>query len=362
LVFWEIYFRKSFKMEFTTNDLDIKNAVIIVDTYSSGALLADTIFKLGYKVIRVFSQDLKELLDMIPDGLNYSFIATFIFDDTIPKSEAVQKIINEVSLLNIPIDAIIAGAETGVELADQLSETMNLRTNGTIFSEARRNKFVMGETVRTNGIRSVTQLLATTWDEVSDWLETWTPDPYKLIVKPVDSAGSDGVTLCVNANEVKTAFDSIFGKVNGLGKINTAVLVQEYLEGLEYVVDIVSRDGKHKVVAVWVYDRRESNGAGFVLYGQRLLTTLNPRCKAIAEYQKLVIDALGIKNGPTHGEVKWFKNEPVLVEVGARLHGGEGLWKIIEDESNGYNQVQVTIDSYLNEQNFYAVPDEVIFI
>ena len=51
-----------------------------------------------------------------------------------------------------------------------------------------------------------------------------------------------------------------------------AVLVQEYLEGQEYVVDMVSRDGQHKVVvAVWVYDRRAANGAGFVCFGQRLL-------------------------------------------------------------------------------------------
>ena len=99
-----------------------------------------------------------------------------------------------------------------------------------------------------------------------------------------------------------------------------AVLVQEYLEGQEYVVDMVSRDGVHKVVAIWAYDRRPANGAGFVCFGQRLLTMQeDEHLEQLVNYQKKVVDALGIRNGPTHGEVKWFQGEPVLVEVGARL-------------------------------------------
>jgi hypothetical protein len=47
---------------------------------------------------------------------------------------------------------VIPGAETGVELADQLSSRLGLRTNGTAKSIARRNKYYMGETVRATGI------------------------------------------------------------------------------------------------------------------------------------------------------------------------------------------------------------------
>jgi hypothetical protein len=47
--------------------------------------------------------------------------------------------------------AVIPGAETGVELADQLSFRLNLRTNGVEKSLARRNKYIMGEMVRNAG-------------------------------------------------------------------------------------------------------------------------------------------------------------------------------------------------------------------
>ncbi len=143
-----------------------------------------------------------------------------------------------------------------MELADRLSEAMGLRSNGTALSESRRNKFVMGETVRAAGLRAVRQLRATCWAEIAAFLEDWRPEPFRVIVKPLDSAGSEDVTLCVSLADVQAAYGNIIGKVNGLGLVNSCVLVQEYLEGQEYVVDIVSRDGEHKVVALWAYDRR----------------------------------------------------------------------------------------------------------
>ena len=64
----------------------------------------------------------------------------------------MQFLIDQINDLTLNVRAVFAGAETGVELADQLSEAMNLRTNGTAHSEERRNKFAMGEAVRNAGI------------------------------------------------------------------------------------------------------------------------------------------------------------------------------------------------------------------
>ena len=44
---------------------------------------------------------------------------------------------------------------------------------------------------------------------------------------------------------------------------------QEFLQGKEYVVDCVTRDGVHTTTFVWVYDKREANGGGFVYFGAR---------------------------------------------------------------------------------------------
>ena len=66
-------------------------------------------------------------------------------------SDLLFQTISALRDLPFPIKAVIPGAETGVELADQLSHFMGLRSNGIEGSLARRNKYLMGERVRTTG-------------------------------------------------------------------------------------------------------------------------------------------------------------------------------------------------------------------
>ena len=262
----------------------------VVDPFSTGAILASMLYERGYKVVAIYSANLEQLgnlQNLVPLGLKLTFDAVLGFSN-------VEDMLKSLKALPFPVIALIAGAETGVELADQLSERMGLITNGTALSEARRNKFVMGETIRAAGIRAVKQLRATTWGEISQWITEWNPMPFKVIVKPMDSAGSDDVTLCMSVQDVQNAFGNIMGKVNGLGLVNKAVLVQEYLEGQEYVVDMVSREGEHKVAAIWAYDRRPANGAHFVCHGQRLLMANDDLCPELVAYMKKVVTALGI--------------------------------------------------------------------
>ena len=66
---------------------------------------------------------------------------------------------------------------------------------------------------------------------------------------------------------------------------------------------------------MWEYDKREANGAPFVYFGELLLDADDPIVQKIVPYQLKVLDALGIKNGPGHAEVKMVNGEPCLVEV-----------------------------------------------
>ncbi len=211
---------------------DTDKVVIVVDTFSTGAYLAYLLYKQGYKIICVLSGDLGGLLELIPKGLQFSYMATFQLDTTREEAGAFSSLMEQINALGVTVSAVFAGAETGVELADKLSEHLpDCPTNGTSLSEARRNKYVMGETVRNAGNRAVKQLRSSSWDEVCQYISEWNPQPFRVVVKPVDSAGSDDVTLCKSMEEVKVAFHYIISKTNAIGIANTAILVQEYLEG-----------------------------------------------------------------------------------------------------------------------------------
>eukprot|EP00600_Ochromonadales_sp_CCMP1393_P003118 CAMPEP_0174978690 /NCGR_PEP_ID=MMETSP0004_2-20121128/14353_1 /TAXON_ID=420556 /ORGANISM="Ochromonas sp., Strain CCMP1393" /LENGTH=988 /DNA_ID=CAMNT_0016230109 /DNA_START=105 /DNA_END=3071 /DNA_ORIENTATION=+ len=343
--------------------------VVVVDPFSTGAHLAAEINQRGYKCARVFSAWDSPVASLVQKGLKIDYCATIQHNDRLAEPDkAVAETITALKELPFPIVAILPGAETGVELADQLSARMGLRSNGTAKSLARRNKYYMGEAVRRAGVRAVKQANCSTVAEVKAFLQTLPGVAKKAVVKPVQSAGSDDVFLCADEDEAVTAFTRIHGTMNGLGLQNDCVLVQEYLQGKEYVVDKVSLDGNHKLMAIWEYEKRPVNGANFVYFGMRLVPPDQPKCKVMVAYADQVLDALDIRHGPSHMEIMLDSrpkqpqqplqnnsNEgdeeveylPCLVEVGARCQGGEGTWLSMCKEAVGYTQVEMALDVYL---------------
>jgi biotin carboxylase len=211
----------------------------------------------------------------------------------------------------------------------------------------------MGEAVRKAGVRAVKQQMCTTEKDLTEFLSTFsTAYPLKCVVKPVQSAGTDDVYLCESPETALAAFRKIYGKINGLGLVNSSVLVQEFLEGKEYVIDKVSRDGIHKLVAIWEYDKRNINGANFVYFGMKLMRTDSEKMQQMVAYADQVLNALGILQGPSHMEIMFCRDGPCLVEVGSRCHGGEGTWLPIVRECIGFSVVDVTLSAYLDGKLF----------
>lgn len=112
-----------------------------------------------------------------------------------------------------------------------------------------------------------------------------------------------------------------------------------------------------RCVAVWKYDKRLCNGSPVVYFGLRLLAIdSEPGIHAMVQYIFGVLDALGIRNGAVHSEVKTEERGPVLIEANCRLHGGEGTWAPMAEACLGYSQVSAMIDSYLDPLAFAALP------
>ena len=102
-------------------------------------------------------------------------------------------------------------------------------------------------------------------DDVQAFLKS---ESFPVVLKPTESAGSDGVKLCYTLEEAKEHFETLMKGQLVNGGDCPSVLCQEFLMGTEYVIDHVSRDGVHKLCMIWVYDKRDVNGANFVYYGR----------------------------------------------------------------------------------------------
>jgi biotin carboxylase len=85
-------------------------------------------------------------------------------------------------------------------------------------------KKVQQELIRDAGMRSVRQAAGKKWEDVEEFLQKET---YPVVLKPTDSAGSDGVKLCHNIEEAKEHFHLLFEVEAVNGGFNTEVLCQQ---------------------------------------------------------------------------------------------------------------------------------------
>lgn len=178
-------------------------------------------------------------------------------------------------------------------------------------------------------------------DHVVD--ESIQQQPVACVLKPCIGVASEGVHKCLNFKEVKNAFQKLYLKPKYGGGLNEALVVQECLEGTEYAVDTVSRDGEIKVVALWKYKKYHLNKAPFVYQCSELVSARGVWEKQVCNYCVDVLTAAGVKWGPTHTEIMMTKQGPRLVEVNGRWHAQH--FKPITDRCLGYDALTASIDA-----------------
>jgi biotin carboxylase len=251
--------------------------------------------------------------------------------------------------------AVVAGGEYGVAFADILSEALHealggaVSTNGTARSPARRDKAEMAEAVRAAGLRTARQLRAETEAELVEWHRKIGG---RIVVKPLSSAGGDGVSFCDTPEESAAAFRALVGAPDIFSLPNTAVLAQEYLVGTEYIVNTVSRDGLHHAAEIWSSSRYSVNGVLDLSGACFIIERRGALQDQLVEYAFGVLDALGIRHGPAHVELKMTPEGPCLIEAGARLSGGD--LPHYAHLATGESQLDWTVDAYVRPRRFAA--------
>ncbi|MBN0046125.1 ATP-grasp domain-containing protein [Streptomyces actuosus] len=310
---------------------------VVVDGYSAGNFYPAAFTAAGARVIHLQSTP-----ELIPTMLAPDLSA---YERNIVASDA-----GEAAALLRPYApaAVVAGQESAVQLADRLSEAVGAATNGTALSPARRDKYEMIETLRRAGVRCADQFKSDDAELIVKWAED--AGRWPVVVKPVDSAGSDSVYVCRTAEEARAAAERILGGRNLFGFANAEALVQSYLEGTEYIVDTVSADGHRYVCGVWRYEKTLLP-TGRNIYNRDILVSADEApVPALVAYVDEVLRALAVRWGPTHAEVIVTDDGPVLVEIATRLNGN--LNPTFHDLCLGHNQAGLSARAYIDPDGF----------
>jgi hypothetical protein len=307
---------------------------LIVDPLSSGRYYLDEFRRHGVECIGFLSS--KTIPAHLVSGI-HDLPLVKLFDD---KAELLRWLNGRREVITV-----VAGFETAIEATDSLAAKFGVAGNDRATSRIRRYKDAMQAALKDAGVRGIHTRVVASEKEKQD--EIATRNEFPCIVKPVGSAGSEGVKLVRSTEELSEALDrAIFGSINELGIVNDRFLVQPYVLGTEYVVDLVAFGDWYHVAAVGRYAKVRANGGDFVYLGYEVLDPADPEWEVLTDYAKQAASALNVSVGPLHMEIIVSPQGPVMVEAGARLHGGVSV--SLFRECYDLDLLATAVRSYMN--------------
>lgn len=173
-----------------------------------------------------------------------------------------------------------------------------------------------------------------------DTLDSVKPEqfPYPLIVKPVDSGGSQGICKVDSPDELPAAFN----RAKSSSK-SGRVIIEQYVDGREFSVEFISHHGRHYLLQIT--DKETSGAPLFVEMSHHQPADIPVETwDRIKNMVSSALTALKIEDSPSHTEIKLnSKGELFIIETGARMGGGHITSDLVR-LSTGYDFVRGTVD------------------
>lgn len=179
-------------------------------------------------------------------------------------------------------------------------------------------------------------------DDLKDFIKRH--DSFPLIVKSAVSKASKDVYLV----ESKFELEKVLRKNLKLYP-NQKVVLEEYLDGPQYLVEVLVRNGEKNIVAIFKQDITKE--MKFIVTGYELQLNLREDFyKKLDRAVESIIKDLGVTNAACHLEIRYVNGNWKLIEINPRISGG-AMNRMIE-EAFGINLVEETIKLYLGYEPY----------
>lgn len=148
---------------------------------------------------------------------------------------------------------------------------------------------------------------------------------FPVVLKPASHAASIGVVRVDTAEQMLDAWEFAAAGADEQGPEGSGVLVEEYLSGPEISVECVTRHGVTTALAV---TRKE---VAFAPYFEEVGHTVDagdPLLPEVAPIAVRAVQALGVREGIQHVEMRLTPAGPRIIEVNSRI-GGDLIGKLV---------------------------------
>ncbi|MCR5592575.1 MAG: ATP-grasp domain-containing protein [Saccharofermentans sp.] len=321
--------------------------IVIVEAVSTGYNFVGDVIKRGYNPVLLevkddTGEDTAELR-----RTSYEMLETK--PEIIREDESYEKTLARIKELD-PV-VVVAGSESGVPLATRLADDLGLPGNPAENIPQMTRKDMMHEALKKAGIRYIKGRKIKSVEEALEFCkENKFTD---AVVKPLQSAASQGLFLCNNLSDVENAVNTLLKMQDIFGRPITEVIIQERIRGTEYIVNTVSCNGVHKMNSMLRYKKQITPEGGYIYDYIETISRLESGHSEMVQYALKVADAIGIKYGMVHGEYVIDKTGPVLIEVNCRPMGCSMTAEFL-DSIYGQHETDTTLDCYLDPDKFMA--------
>ena len=323
--------------------------IIVVECISTGKNYIEDIINRGYNpvVLHLKDSDTEDGKKFGEHVLDEYKLIPYEFD-MIYEKDTFEETLKEVRKFN-PL-LIVPGNERGVVLATKLSHELGLLGNSIENIDALTLKNEMHNRLAQRGLRSIKGKVVNCLDEALEFYDS--ENLKEVVIKPTYSAGSTSVRICLNRDEMIESINQLFDNVNYYGDGIEELLIQERINGTEYIVNTVTHKGIHRVTLIWKYNKVKTSEGAIVYDSCETVNELSLGEAEMVEYAYRVADALEIQYGPVHGEYMIDEKGPVLIEVNCRPCGGSMPAEFL-DRISGQHETDSILDSYLKPESFF---------
>lgn len=286
-------------------------------------------FRMGYEMIMMDFADSKQL-----PLADYQYVINDI-RDTEEIYTTAKKIYNEigfdgiVTFMNSPVKAI-------GRLCDELGFDYFSEETGTILAD----KLLVREKLAELPIGNVKFRNITSLNDAMT-----APDyfGYPFVIKPTDTASSEGVCIVKNREQIKDAYKIAYGS-----SFNKRLIAEEYIEGKEHCAEVMVIDGKPYVIdiSMKIIDEKSSSIELIDITPSPMYEEI---CEEVEDYLSQVAEHLSIRNWLLHIEFKVLNKEIKIIEVNPRAAGAN----ILESEwhLHGMNMYELLYRVVMNEKD-----------
>ncbi len=217
-----------------------------------------------------------------------------------------------------PDGVMTFAADYPMPMVGRIADALGLPGPGPQSIEAATDKALMRETLAQAGLPVPAWRVVYSTTEVVDAIAELGTD---VVVKPPRSSGGRGVTKLMHGCD-QSAVRKAYDHARAISpKDSSPLLVEAFVDGAEFSVEAITAGTATKIVACT--DKETTGPPHFVEVGHRQPTALDDRARnELEEVARKSIEALALRNTPSHTEVRFGPSGPVVMEVASRCGGG----------------------------------------